>query len=87
MEGGAIATIKARAAEEPFNVAASLIFLLAILHTFAASTFTKLSHKFEHDHEEVEQCPRERKQRPDRPPKIERQKKNQKPVLQPMKIF
>lgn len=52
IEGGAMTTIKARAAAEPFNVAASVIFLLAILHTFAASTFTKLSHKFEHDHEE-----------------------------------
>lgn len=52
IEGGAIATIKARAAAEPFNVAASVIFLLAILHTFAASTFTKISHKFEHKHEE-----------------------------------
>jgi hypothetical protein len=52
IEGGAMATIKARAAAEPFNVAASLIFLIAILHTFAASTFTKLSHRYEHEHEE-----------------------------------
>jgi hypothetical protein len=51
-EGGIIATIKARAAAEPFNVAASVIFLLAILHTFAAASFTKLSHKYEHEHEE-----------------------------------
>jgi hypothetical protein len=34
--GGALATIQARAAAEPFNVAASVIFLLAILHTFRA---------------------------------------------------
>ncbi|MEO8615031.1 MAG: putative Na+/H+ antiporter [Luteolibacter sp.] len=45
-------TLKSRAMIDPFNVAASLIFLLAILHTFAASSFTKLSHKLEHDHEE-----------------------------------
>jgi hypothetical protein len=51
-EGGVIATIKARAAKDPFNVAASVIFLLAICHTFAASSLTKLSHKYEHEHEE-----------------------------------
>lgn len=49
--GGIMETLKARATAEPFNVAASVIFLLAILHTFAASSFTKLSHKFEHAHE------------------------------------
>lgn len=51
-EGGIMETLKARAAAEPFNVAASLIFLLAILHTFAASSFTKLAHKYEHVHHE-----------------------------------
>ncbi len=50
--GGAIGIIKARAAAEPFNVAATVIFILAILHTFAASTFLRLAHKFEHEHEE-----------------------------------
>jgi hypothetical protein len=50
--GGIMETLKARAAAEPFNVAASVIFLLAILHTFAASSFTKLAHKYEHDHHE-----------------------------------
>lgn len=45
-------TLSTRAKAEPFNIAASLIFLLAILHTFLASTFTKLSHKYEHEHEE-----------------------------------
>jgi hypothetical protein len=53
VEGGIMATLKARAAAEPFNMAASVIFLLAILHTFAASSFTKLSHKYEHEHEEA----------------------------------
>lgn len=52
IEGGIMATLKARAAAEPFNVAASVIFLLAILHTFAASSFTKLAHKYEHNHHE-----------------------------------
>jgi hypothetical protein len=52
VEGGMMEIIKARAAAEPFNVAATVIFILAILHTFAASTFLKLAHKFEHEHEE-----------------------------------
>jgi len=51
-EGGIVKTLAARATADPFNVAASVIFLLAILHTFAASSFTKLSHKLEHAHEE-----------------------------------
>ena len=51
-DGGIMETLKARAKADPFNVAASVIFLLAILHTFAASTFTKLSHKLEDKHEE-----------------------------------
>jgi hypothetical protein len=51
-DGGIVEILKARAAADPFNVAASVIFLLAILHTFAASSFTKLSHKLEHAHEE-----------------------------------
>ena len=45
--GGIMETLMARAKAEPFNVAASVIFLLAILHTFAASSFTKLSHQLE----------------------------------------
>ena len=52
VEGGAMDIIKARAAAEPFNVAATVIFILAILHTFAASSFLKLAHKFEHEHDE-----------------------------------
>jgi hypothetical protein len=49
---GLVATLKARAVAEPFNVAASLVFLLAILHTFAASWFTKLAQGYEHEHAE-----------------------------------
>ena len=40
--GGIVETLIVRAKADPFNVAASVIFLLAILHTFAASTFTKV---------------------------------------------
>ncbi len=42
-------TIKARTT--PFNIVASLIFLLAICHTFAAGFFSKLAHKYEHEHD------------------------------------
>jgi Putative Na+/H+ antiporter len=52
VEGGVMDILKARAAADPFNIAASVIFLLAICHTFVASSITKLSHKFEHLHEE-----------------------------------
>jgi Putative Na+/H+ antiporter len=45
-------TWSARAQAEPFNLAATVIFLLAILHTFAASSFTKLSHRLEARHQE-----------------------------------
>jgi len=40
--------IKHRAHEEPFNLVASIIFLLAIMHTFVASKFTALAHRLEH---------------------------------------
>jgi hypothetical protein len=51
--GGLWETIKLRASEEPFNVAATVIFLLAILHTFACGWFTRLAHRFEHLHQEA----------------------------------
>jgi hypothetical protein len=40
-----------RAQLEPFNVVATLIFFLAILHTFLTSYFMKLSHQWEKEHE------------------------------------
>ncbi len=39
-----------RAGEEPFLVVASVIFLLAILHTFVAIPITKHAHHVEHEH-------------------------------------
>jgi len=42
--------IKERASQDPFNVAATLIFVLAVIHTFVASTFRQLSHKLEKQH-------------------------------------
>ena len=52
VEGSMFDTIKARAAESPFNVVASVIFLLAIGHTFVAIPISKLAHKYAHEHEE-----------------------------------
>jgi hypothetical protein len=51
-EGSMFETIKARAAEDPFNVVATVIFLLAICHTFVAIPIGKLAHKCAHEHEE-----------------------------------
>ena len=48
---GIWATLKNRASAEPFNVAATLIFLLAIIHTFLTSRFTTISHRWAHEHE------------------------------------
>ena len=52
VEGGVMETLKSRAKEDPFNVAATVIFILAICHTFAASSLNKLAHHFEHIHKE-----------------------------------
>ena len=41
-----------RARKEPFNLAALLIFFCAIIHTFLASKFMTLSHKWEHEHQD-----------------------------------
>jgi Putative Na+/H+ antiporter len=53
VEGGLWETLKSRAEADPFNVAATVIFLLAIIHTFASGYFIKLAHKFEHRHDEA----------------------------------
>jgi len=37
---------------EPFNLVATIIFLLAIVHTFLAPKILKLSHRVQHRHEE-----------------------------------
>jgi hypothetical protein len=52
VDGGLMDVLKARAEADPFNVAATVIFFLAILHTFAAGPLNKLAHKYEHIHEE-----------------------------------
>lgn len=40
-----------RAQEQPFLLLASIIFLLAIIHTFFAIPITKLAHRIQHDHD------------------------------------
>ena len=42
----------ARVEAEPFNAIATGIFLLAILHTFAAARFAALAHRVQHRHDE-----------------------------------
>ena len=49
-DGGVWAVIKARAAAEPFNVVATGIFILAVLHTFFAPKLQQLSHVVEERH-------------------------------------
>jgi hypothetical protein len=44
--------LKHRIQAEPFNLAATLIFLGAILHTFLAGYFMAIAHKWEHVHAE-----------------------------------
>ena len=41
-----------RAKQEPFNVFATLIFFLAIVHTFLTGRFMAISHRMAHDHQE-----------------------------------
>ncbi len=42
--------LKVRAAEDPFNVFATVIFFLAVAHTFAATRFNRMAHKIEKEH-------------------------------------
>ncbi len=52
-EAGGIWTIlKNRVQKEPFNLVATLIFFLAIIHTFLTGRFMAIAHKWEHDHQE-----------------------------------
>jgi Putative Na+/H+ antiporter len=49
---GLLATLAARIEIEPFNLIATVIFLLAVVHTFAAARFTMLAHVLQRRHEE-----------------------------------
>lgn len=43
-----------RIATEPFNLVATIIFLLAIIHTFFASKFLKIAHDYRHRYDVLE---------------------------------
>ncbi|MDA9317468.1 putative Na+/H+ antiporter [Puniceicoccaceae bacterium] len=49
---GIVEILKLRAAADPINWIATLLFFGAIAHTFAAGPFMKMAHKAEHEHEE-----------------------------------
>lgn len=49
-DGGILEVLQVRAAAEPFNVIASVIFLLAITHTFLASKFMHIAHRWRDEH-------------------------------------
>jgi len=44
--------LKHRVKEEPFNLVATLIFFLAIAHTFMTGRFMAIAHKWEHAHKQ-----------------------------------
>lgn len=44
--------LSGRVAVEPFNLVATLIFLAAIVHTFAAARFSALAHSVQHHHDD-----------------------------------
>jgi len=46
------AILRHRIVEEPFNLVATLIFLLAIAHTFLSSKFLSISHRWNREHEQ-----------------------------------
>jgi len=43
-----------RILEEPFNIVATIIFFLAIVHTFLASRFLRIAHRYEHGYEALD---------------------------------
>lgn len=48
---GIVEILKLRAAADPINWIATLLFFGAIAHTFAAGSFMKMAHQAEHEHE------------------------------------
>jgi hypothetical protein len=45
---GLAATLAQRAAQDPFDLVVTAIFLLAVIHTFATARFTRLAHRVQH---------------------------------------
>ena len=54
------AELSSRLQLEPFNAVATLIFLLAVLHTFAAARFAALAHRVQHRHDARRRAANER---------------------------
>jgi hypothetical protein len=52
VSNGLLAALGARIEAEPFNAVATLIFLLAIVHTFATAQFAELAHRVQHRHDQ-----------------------------------
>jgi hypothetical protein len=50
--GGLLSTYLQRVTQDPFNLIATLIFGVAILHVFGAARFTALAHRVQHAHDE-----------------------------------
>jgi hypothetical protein len=50
-ELGLLDRLKIRAAADPFNVVATMIFFFAVVHTFLATKFNQLAHKYEVTHQ------------------------------------
>ncbi len=55
--GGVWEILKHRAGAEPFNVVATVLFFLAIMHTFLAPMFQKLSHHYAREHQRAMTAP------------------------------
>jgi hypothetical protein len=51
--GGLLDVLAARIEAEPFNAIATTIFLLAVIHTFAAARFTEAAHRLQHRRNEA----------------------------------
>ncbi|MEO0793539.1 MAG: putative Na+/H+ antiporter [Verrucomicrobiota bacterium] len=45
-------TLMGRIKANPINLIVTIIFFCAILHTFMCSTFNKMAHRYEHEHQE-----------------------------------
>src|SRR5258708_7250247 len=48
---GLLEVLKERVSAEPFNLVATLLFVLAIVHTFLAPAFLRMSHRVEQAHQ------------------------------------
>ena len=60
--GSVGAKLLGRIHTDPFNAVATTIFFAAIIHTFLAGRFLKISHKLEHEHEAIKRSAAENPQ-------------------------